>query len=56
MVIQQENCMCFVHFYVISAPHHSTQQEQKRLGLFWRLRQSTSNYNDTLYYNLYYKI
>ena len=36
----------------ISAPPRSTQHEQKPLGLFWQFRPSTSNYNDTLYYNL----
>ena len=37
----------------ISAPPRSTQHEQKKpLGLFWQFRPSTSNYNDTLYYNL----
>ena len=37
----------------ISAPPRSTQHEQKNpLGLFWQFRPSTSNYNDTLYYNL----
>jgi len=25
---------------------------KKTLGLFWQFRPSTSNYNDTLYYNL----
>ena len=27
-------------------------KKKKPLGLFWQFRPSTSNYNDTLYYNL----
>ena len=33
--------------------HHAVHNKSKKpLGLFWRFRPSTSNYNDTLYYNL----
>ena len=43
----------FPHSYnLTSAPPRSAQQEQKPLGLFWRIRPSTSNYSDTLCYNL----
>ena len=37
---------------LISAPPRGTQHEEKPLGLFWQFRPSTSNYKDTLYYNL----
>ena len=42
--------------YHISAPPRSAQHEEKPLGLFWQFRPSTSNYNDTLYYNLEEKV
>ena len=33
--------------------HHAVHNMSKKpLGLFWQFRPSTSNYNDTLYYNL----
>ena len=38
--------------FEISAPPRRKQHEEKPLGLFWQFRPSTSNYNDTLYYNL----
>ena len=36
----------------ISAHHAVHSISKKPLGLFWQFRPSTSNYNDTLYYNL----
>ena len=37
--------------------HHAVHNMSKKsLGLFWQFRPSTSNYNDTLYYNLEKKV
>ena len=36
--------------------HAVHNMSKKPLGLFWQVRPSTSNYNDTLYYNLEKKV
>ena len=51
--------MQYTYSYLVSSNrlafqlHHAVHNMSKTpLGLFWQFRPSTSNYNDTLYYNL----
>ena len=53
ITIVLKSCEHHMEYRMIFQLHHAVHNISKKpLGLFWQFRSSTSNYNDTLYFNL----